>query len=179
MRRVTSLLVLAALTAWPQAPGRRAPGLAEVSFARGAPEPLAIVVNVSNPIDDLSSAALRTIFLGTRSHWSDGKRITLVMRDPGDPERKVLLREVCGMTEGQLKTHFIRGLYTGEILSSPKILSTPAGVRKFVFNVPGAIGYLRLSDVDASVKVVHIDSLLPAEKGYKLRVFDQERGPGE
>jgi hypothetical protein len=44
------------------------------------------------------------------------------------------------------------------------------GVRKFIFNVPGAIGYLRRSDVDATVKIVRIDGLEPEDKGYKLRV---------
>ena len=76
------------------------------------------------------------------------------------------------MNEGQYKNHFIHGLYTGEIIVSPKTLSTPAGVRKFIFNVPGAIGYLRQSDVDDSVKVVSIDELMPADKGYKLHVQD-------
>ena len=48
------------------------------------------------------------------------------------------------MNEDQLKNHFLHGLFTGEILVSPKTLSTPTGVRKFIFNVPGAIGYLRV-----------------------------------
>jgi hypothetical protein len=43
-------------------------------------------------------------------------------------------------------------------------------VRKFIFNVPGAIGFLRVSDVDATVKVVRVDELLPEDKGYKLHV---------
>jgi len=136
-------------------------------------EPLAIVVNRSNTVEDISSRELRSIFLGERSHWPNGRRITLVMRDPGEPERKTILRDVCGMTEDQLKTHVLRGLFTGEILVSPKILSTPSGVRRFIFNVPGAIGYLRISDVDASVKVVTIDKLLPSDKDYKLHVLPQ------
>jgi hypothetical protein len=74
------------------------------------------------------------------------------------------------MNEDQLKNHFLHGLYTGEILVSPKILSSPAGVRKFIFNVPGAIGYLRIGDVDSTVKVLSIDELMPEDKGYRLRV---------
>lgn len=135
-----------------------------------SPEPLVIVVNRSNPVDGLSFTELRRIFLGERSHWANDRRITLVMREPGEPERKTILHEVCGMTEAQLKTHFLHGLFTGEILVSPKILSTPTGVRKFIFNVPGAIGYLRISDVDDSVKIVRVDELLPNDKAYKLHV---------
>lgn len=129
-----------------------------------------IVVNRSNPIDELSSSELRKIFLGNRSHWANGRRITLVMREPGEPERDTILRDVCSMTDDQLKNHFLHGLFTGEILVSPKILSSPMGVRKFIFNVPGAIGYLRIGDLDPTVKVVRIDELLPEDKGYKLRV---------
>lgn len=133
-------------------------------------EPLVIVVNRSNPINDLSFEELRRIFLGARSHWPNGRRITLVMREPGEPERKTVLHDICAMNEDQFKNHFVHGLFTGEILVSPKILASPVGVRKFVFNVPGAIGYLRVGDLDDSVKVVRIDELLPDDKGYKLRM---------
>jgi phosphate transport system substrate-binding protein len=136
-------------------------------------DPLAIVVNRSNPVNELSFDELRRIFLGTRSHWPNGRRITLVMREPGEAERKTVLHDVCGMNEDQFKNHFVHGLYTGEILVSPKILSSPVGVRKFIFNVPGAIGYLRVGDLDDSVKVVRIDELLPDDKGYKLRIQSQ------
>lgn len=173
MRRLTTFLIVLSLVAWPQVEAAELGGgfsVPVLAQSGAAIEPLAIVVNKSNPVDDLPLAELRRIFLGNRSHWANGRRITLVMRDPDEPERKTVLREICGMNEDQLKNHFLHGLFTGEILVSPKILNTPVGVRKFIFNVPGAIGYLRVSDVDATVKVVRIDEALPEEKGYKLHV---------
>jgi ABC-type phosphate transport system substrate-binding protein len=173
MRRLISLLVFVALAAWPRAVAIGAPAeptdRPSVQQNTG-PEPLAIVVNRSNPVDDLTTAELRRIFLGNRSHWTNGRRITLVMRELGDPERRTVLRDICGMSEEQLKNHFLHGLFTGEILVSPKTLSTPTGVRKFIFNVPGAIGFLRISDLDSTVKVVRIDEMMPDDKGYKLHV---------
>ena len=172
MGRLASLLILVGLAALLFA----APGHEVASSGPPGPEqtlptqPLAIVVNRSNSVDDLSSTELRRIFLGERSHWPNGRRITLVMREPGEPERKTILRDVCQMNESELKNHFLHGLFTGEILVSPKILATSVGVRKFVFNVPGAIGYLRLSDVDNTVKIVRVDEFLPEDKGYKLHV---------
>jgi len=171
MHRLTAVLMTLALTVLPPThTGRAAASLAGETPEQlgGSSEPLVIVVNRTNPVDNLSFSELRTVFLGGRSHWANGRRLTLVMRGPGDPERKTILRDVCGMDEDQLKTHFLRGLFTGEILLSPKLLATPSGVKKFVFNVPGAIGYLRMSDVDDSVKMVRIDNLLPTDKGYKL-----------
>jgi phosphate transport system substrate-binding protein len=136
-------------------------------------ESLAIIVNRENPIESLSMAELRTIFLGERSHWANGRRITLVMMEPGQPERDSIVRDVCRMSESDLRRRFLQGLLTGEVLVSPKTLATPVGVRKFVFNVPGAVGYLRPEDVDDTVKVVRIDGHLPSDADYPLRVAER------
>jgi phosphate transport system substrate-binding protein len=92
------------------------------------------------------------------------------MMDPAQPERKVILREVYGMNEKDLNSHFIQGVFTGAVFVSPKTLATPSDVLKFVFNVPGAIGYLRAADVDNSVKVLRVDGHLPDDKDYRLRM---------
>lgn len=131
---------------------------------------LAIVVNLNNPVENLSTTELRRVFLGVRGHWPNGRRITIVMLEPGQPERSAVLSEIYQMGEPDFSNHFLKGLFTGEVFVSPKTLSTPEGVRKFIFNVPGAIGYLRQSDVDKSIKVVRIDERLPDDKGYKLHV---------
>lgn len=131
---------------------------------------LAIIVNTSNPVGSLSMSELRHVFLGERRHWPNGRRITLVMMEPGQPERKALIREVCQMTETDFSQHFLHGVFTGEVFVSPKTLASPVGVRKFIFNVPGAIGYVRATDVDASVKVIRVDGRLPDDKEYSLRI---------
>lgn len=136
-------------------------------------ESLAIIVNRQNPVENLSMAELRTIFLGERSHWPNGRRITLVMMETGQPERDTLVRDVCRMTESDLRRRFLQGLLTGEVLVSPKTLATPVGVRKFVFNVPGAVGYLRPEDVDDSVKVIRIDGHLPSDADYPLKIEER------
>src|SRR6201984_1235195 len=141
-----------------------------VDPAGGGDEALAIIVNQSNPVDNCSFEELRKIFLGEKSHWPNGRRITIVMLDPQQPERKLVLREIYGMTEKDLNNHFIQGVFTGSVLASPKTLSSAAEVRKFVFNVPGAIGYVRGTDVDASVKTLRVDGRLPEDKDYRLRV---------
>jgi len=138
--------------------------------ASGSEQSLAIIVNQSNPVENFSFADLRKIFLGERSHWPNGRRITLVMMDPVQPERKVILREIYGMNEKDLSNHFIQGVFTGTVMVSPKTLATPSEVLKFVFNVPGAIGYLRAADVDGSVKVLRVDGRLPEDKDYKFRM---------
>ncbi len=135
-----------------------------------AEQTLAIIVNQSNPVENFSLEELRKIFLGERSHWPNGRRITLVMLDPSQPERKVVLRDIYGMSEKDFNNHFIQGVFTGAVFVSPKTLANSADVRKFVFNVPGAIGYVRASDADSSVKVLRVDGRLPEDKDYRFRL---------
>jgi ABC-type phosphate transport system substrate-binding protein len=163
-RTTTILLVLAAVVLLRAAP--------EARLATSPPkqESLAIILNQSNPVDELSLAELRAVFLGERSHWPNGRRITLVMMEQGQPEREAILRDVCRLSESDFRRRILQGLFTGEVLVSPKTLATPVGVRKFVFNVPGAIGYLRPEDVDASVKVIRVDGHLPSDAEYALRI---------
>jgi phosphate transport system substrate-binding protein len=133
-------------------------------------EPLAIVVNKSNPLNELSLADLRKIYRGQRGRWSNGRRVTLVMRDPGTPEREAILRSLYGIEEEEYRRGFLQSIFTGEASDAPKMLATPNGVLRFVFNVPGAIGYVRASEVDASVKTLRVDGRLPGDAGYRLEV---------
>jgi ABC-type phosphate transport system substrate-binding protein len=136
-------------------------------------EALAIVVNRSNPLSEISLADLRRVYRGQRSRWSNGRRVTLVMRDPGTPEREAILQTLYGIDEDEYRRGFFQAVFTGQANGAPKILATPNGVLRFVFNVPGAIGYVRASEVDSSVKMLRVDGHLPGEAGYRLEVQAQ------
>ena len=136
-------------------------------------EPLAIVVNRSNPMTEITLADLRRVFRGQRTRWSNGRRVTLVMRDPGAPEREAILQKLYGLDETTYRRTFLQAVFSGETNDAPKTLASTNGVLRFVYNVPGAIGYVRARDVDASVKMLRIDGRLPGEPGYRLEVTAQ------
>jgi ABC-type phosphate transport system substrate-binding protein len=167
--RVLTMVVLAVLLL-DVSPYNAVRAAGEQEAENSAEQSLAIVVNQSNPVENLSFKDLRSIFLGERSYWPNGRRITLVMMETGQPERKAILRSIYHMSENDFNRHFMQGLFTGEVFVSPKTLATPVGVRKFIFNVPGAIGYVRSSDVDDTVKVIRIDGHLPDDKEYSLHM---------
>ncbi len=172
MRRLLAMLTIvgAALLLLQVSPGAAKAGASPPVQASTIDQNLAIIVNHANTVDDLTLKELRTVFLGERSHWPNGRRITLVMMDAGEPERKAVLRDICRMNETEFSRHFLQGLFTGEVFVSPKTLSSPTGVRKFVFNVPGAIGYVRASDVDGTVKVIRINGRAVDDPEYPLRI---------
>lgn len=133
-------------------------------------EPLAVIVHRSNPVDNLTSEELRKLCLAEKRQWPAGRRVTVALREPGQAEREAVLRQVYGFTEAEFNRHFLQGTFTGEVQAAPKQLATGGGVRRFVFNVPGAIGFVRMSEVDDTIKVVRIDGKRPADADYKLRV---------
>lgn len=143
---------------------------AAFSSYRDLADSVGIVVNRSNPVENLSFADLRKIFLGEQSHWSNGRRITVVMLEPGKQERQAVLTQIYRMDDRDFNKHFSQGTSAGEVHVTPKTLANSAEVIKFVFNVPGAIGYVRVTEADDSVKVVHVDSRLPGDKDYSIRL---------
>lgn len=143
----------------PSAPNRSKPGVS-----------LAIVVNLANPINNLSTGELRSLFLERKSHWPNGRRIAVAMLDYPYPERRAALRQIYRMEENAFQEYFIKAIFRGDVFAAPRTLASPELMRKFVFNAPGAIGYLRNSDLDDTVKVVKIDGRLPEEKNYTLQI---------
>ena len=136
-------------------------------------EPLAIVVNRSNPLTEISLADLRRVYRGQRSRWSNGRRVTLVMRDTGTAERDAILQSLYGVAEVEYRRTYLQAIFSGQASDAPKTLASTNGVLRFVYNVPGAIGYVRARDVDPSVKMLRIDGRLPGEPGYRLEVSAQ------
>ena len=83
------------------------------------------------------------------------------MREPGISERDAVLSLICRMTETDFTRYLLHAAYRGESQAAPKQLDTSMGVRRFIFNVPGAIGYVRGDEVDESVKVIRIAGTVP------------------
>src|SRR5437763_17188898 len=108
MRRIAGLLFILASAAFSIA----ALSLESAPNASSLPEPqiaseqnLAVVVNLSNPVQNLSMPELRRIFIGERSQWPNGRSITLVMMEPGRPERAVVLRAIYPILDNDFIHH--------------------------------------------------------------------------
>ncbi|MBX7210060.1 MAG: hypothetical protein K1X78_17210 [Verrucomicrobiaceae bacterium] len=144
-------------------------------WAAGSPltraeEALAVVVNKANGVENLTLPELRKLCLGESNRWDGGKRVTVVLRDPGQEERAAVLRQVYGMSEDELARHFPQGESSKRMQFAPKKLSTAGGVQRFIFNVPGAIGFVRVSEVASSVKTVRVNGCSPGDADYPLKL---------
>ncbi len=138
-------------------------------------ESIVVILNNSNPVDNLTTSEIRKLFLAERSRWDTGKSVAPVMPASGQADRVAFLKIVCGMKEADFNKYFVQAAFTGKIVSPPKEVSSSRDVRSFVASSPGGVGFVRASDLhgdasDGAIKTVKVDGLSPSDSGYKLKL---------
>lgn len=130
---------------------------------------VAIIVNPSVPVSDLSLSEARTIFRGDRQYWSKDLPIVLLIRTPPSHERDVILKKLYAMTEAEFKQYWIAKIFRAEATTGPKIVYSNSMAAELVNILPGAIAFMAEKDVTPNLKVIKIDGKMPGEPGYPLR----------
>ena len=146
--------------------------IAGVTDARGqvpGADALAIVVHHANPVDALTMGELRRIFMLATQTWPNGRKITVVLREKDQPERAEAIRIICGLSEPDFERHLLFQAFRGGVTRAPRSIQSPSGMLRFIFNTPGAIGYVRADEVDDTIKVLRIDGRLPGEAKYPVQ----------
>jgi ABC-type phosphate transport system substrate-binding protein len=123
----------------------------------------AIIADKANATSNLTAFELAKIFTARNRSWSDGKAITVVMRDPSTVDMQIVLRKLLNMTAEQ--AHAFVLAHRDAIM----IADSDDAVLRFVSTSPGAIGVVDLYSLTQVVSVVKIDGKLPVEQGYFLR----------
>jgi ABC-type phosphate transport system substrate-binding protein len=164
---VTKLLAITIVTAMISLIG--------VSRVHAGGDPIVVIVNGSNPVDNLTMDDLRKIFLSQRSRWESGRQVVAVMVGEGIPERTAFLKVVCGMSDADFGKYLLQAAFSGKAATYPKEVLSSRRVILVVANSPGAIGFVKAGDLrgednDGLVKPVKIDSIAASETGYKLHM---------
>jgi ABC-type phosphate transport system substrate-binding protein len=143
--------------------------------AQAGGDPIVVIVNSANPVENLSMNELKKIFLSERSRWDTGKSVAPVMVTAGAPERASFLKIVCGMNDAEFGKYFLQAAFTGKSATPPKEVSSSQSVKATVAASPGAIGFVQAADFhgdgsDGGVKAVKIDGLAASDTGYKIKM---------
>jgi hypothetical protein len=160
IQRWIAHLVLTALTAL---------AMAAVGHAQSKSNDIAIVVNSSTPVNELSLSEARKIFRGDRQYWTKDLPIVLLVRNPPSREREVILRTLYAMTESAFKQYWIAKIFRAEATTGPKVVYSDSMASDLVKVIPGAIACMSAKEVAPGLKMVKIDGHLPGEAGYPLR----------
>jgi ABC-type phosphate transport system substrate-binding protein len=120
-------------------------------------EDLLVVVHPQAPVEHLSDAQLRQVYLGESSFWGVVKIHPAVLRVP--PEvYAAFMGAVAGISPGGYEAYWIRKVFR-EGGMPPRPFDSAAEVLAYVARTPGGLGFVRRADLDgAKVKVAaHFD----------------------
>ena len=130
---------------------------------------VAIVVKPEVPVDNLSLAEVRKVFMGERQYWNSGMRVTLLVRAPVARERDIVLNKLYDMSEAQYRQYWISKVFRADSATGPKIVYTNDMAVELVKAIPGAVAFVDAKKVPAGLKILKVDGKLPGDKGYPLR----------
>lgn len=111
----------------------------------------AVIVNKDNPTA-VDKALIAKIFQGEMKSWKDGSPVMPVDLPESSPVRASFTTEVLGKTVGNVKALWAQMIFSGQALP-PKQAASDEDVKKLVSGNKNAIGYIKASSVDDSVKV--------------------------
>ena len=126
-------------------------GMLVCASSAQAQETYRVIVNVANPIDELTKPEAARLFL-TRTTWDNGEPAYPGDLTPTSPVRAEFSREVLGVTAAGAIQHWKR-VAAGQ---PPPSVATDREVLAFVRLKRGAIGYVSSAAGMQGVKVIQI-----------------------
>lgn len=129
---------------------------------------IALVANKGGSVSVVTMPELVKLCKAQTNRWPDGKSVTLVVRDPGSPEMKMVLEKIYSMAPDAVN-ELITTANHGR-MNHPAILvvSSDDELVKKVAGTPGAVGLVDVYAINSSVDVIKVGGKLPFEPGYPL-----------
>ena len=112
---------------------------------------LAVIVHPKRSAE-LSREEVTQIYLRRKRFWSDGSVIVPLNLPSQDQLRTYFSRLVLNPAEPRLADYWNRQYFYG--ILPPATLASTEAVRRYVASDPNAIGYVPISEVDGSVRVI-------------------------
>lgn len=125
---------------------------------------IAVIVNPSNQVDNLTQSQLKGIFSGQITNWQEvgGPDISIILvnRDEASGTREAFFKKVMDTSD-----------FTKEAVIQPG----SGQVRSIVASTPGAIGYISFGYVTSQVKVIKYDGVRLTKEAVKTGKYALQR----
>src|SRR5512138_1948519 len=131
------------------------------SYGAGALGPFAVVASKDLPVDGLSFAELRRLYMGN-SVMVDGKALIPLTFPRQSAERLSFDEAVLDMSAEDTGRFWIDRKIRGQS-GPPKSVESAAVILRVVTKVDGAVGFVKAGAVGKSVKILRIDGKLPRD----------------
>lgn len=137
-----------------------------IFFTNVSTAQIAIVVNKNNPIDDISIAELKRIYLAKKTVFSLGNNIVLAEYADLKEEFYDILLDWSLI---KYKRHWMKLIFSGESYGAPKEFDRTDNLKEFISKNVNAIAFIALSDADDNVKILTVDGKNPGSKDYPFK----------
>lgn len=114
---------------------------------------LALIVNASNPVRQLSVQQVADLYLGRARTFPNGEYALVFDLPRDDVLRQKFFTSLTGMSPQQVNAYWSRLMFSGQVLP-PQTLPNERAVLDIVRRNPGAMGYVKADGLDSSVRVV-------------------------
>jgi len=120
-------------------------------------EPVAVIVNASNPVTSLSIDEIRKYYENDSVNWPGGSRVVFYDLPVETDTRKIFSEKILGRSPEEVSREWYNKKITNTAKNPPITLILDVLVQKRVSMSKGAIGYIPKSKVSSSkVKVVAV-----------------------
>ena len=142
-----------------------------VIFVTNAYADIAVIVNKSNPVSDISYTELKQILEARKQYWDNGEKITLVFKSVASNETRILIDTIYKMKYDEFDKYWFSLVYSDKITEFPKVAISTITMNMLVSEIPGAIAFLGINEVSkrGNIKGLKIDGKMPSEDGYPLK----------
>jgi hypothetical protein len=129
---------------------------------------VALIANKGSSVSTVSMADLVKLCKAQTAHWPDGKGVTLVVRDPGSPDMKMVLEKVYSMSSSAVNDLIAAANHERGAHATIVVVASDDDLVHKVAATPGAVGLVDVYAINSSVDVLKIGGKLPFEPGYPL-----------
>ena len=130
-----------------------APFLVGSEHAQAVGDEFSIVVNKACTVPSMNRAQLSALFKAKSTQFPGGATATAVNLPPESPARQEFDSAVLGLSPDEVERFWLDSKIRSGV-GSPRKLSGPASVVRFVSNDTTGIGYVPSADASTAVRVV-------------------------
>ena len=128
---------------------------------------IAVIVGPDSPLSDISLGRLRPIFLSHVREYR-GRRVVPFNQPRGTLARSAFDQNVLGMNPEQSARYWVDQRIRGSS-KPPRAIANPQLLLRVVSQFPGAIAYVRESDLNEAVKALTLSGRSLHDDDYPIR----------
>ena len=136
--------------------------------AAASAKDIALVANKNGGVSAITMADLVKACKGQMGRWPDGKPVTVVIREPGSPDTKMLEEKIYAATADEVRELIAAANHGRANRPAIIVVSSDEEVIHRVESAPGTVGLVDVYSITGAVTVVKIGGRLPLEAGYPL-----------